>query len=170
MNSFRPTRPIPFACKQKAAPAVLEHPGAWPEPVKEVPTMQAYATAERLPLGDQLHTLDRTTAHRAGVAGDSDRALIDQILSRLADLVVERLMERTAAQNSDHASEWLDARSAAEYLGIHRDTLRKLAAQRAIPTHQDGPGCKLYFRRDELDEWRRTARPMRAAAALRAVS
>jgi excisionase family DNA binding protein len=66
----------------------------------------------------------------------------------------------------------LDARGAAEYLGVHRDTLRKLAAQRAIPTHQDGPGCKLYFRRDELDEWRRTARPMRAAGALavRAVS
>jgi excisionase family DNA binding protein len=79
-------------------------------------------------------------------------------------------MERTDAHDDDHASTWLDARAAAEYLGVHRDTLRKLAAQRAIPTHQDGPGCKLYFPRDELDEWRRSARPMRAAAALRAVS
>jgi excisionase family DNA binding protein len=97
-------------------------------------------------------------------------ALIDQILGRLADLVVDRLMERTDTQSNDQASAWLDARGAAEYLGIHRDTLRKLAAQRAIPTHQDGPGCKLYFRRHELDEWRRTARPMRAATALRPVS
>lgn len=53
-------------------------------------------------------------------------------------------MERTEAKSSDHASERLDARGAAEYLGVHRDTLRKLAAQRAIPTHQDGPGCNLY--------------------------
>ncbi|MGN6869286.1 MAG: helix-turn-helix domain-containing protein [Solirubrobacteraceae bacterium] len=79
-------------------------------------------------------------------------------------------MERTDARTSEQASEWLDARGAAEYLGVHRDTLRKLAAQRAIPTHQDGPGCKLFFRRDELDEWRRSARPMRAAGVLRSVS
>jgi len=76
------------------------------------------------------------------------------------------LMQRTDARSSDHVSAWLDARGAAEYLGVHRDTLRKLAAQRAIPTHQDGPGCKLFFRRDELDEWRRSARPMRAATAV----
>jgi excisionase family DNA binding protein len=131
--------------------------------------MQAYATSERLPLGDQLRTLDRTSSRTAVVAGDPDGGLIDQILGRIADLVVERLMERTDAQGGDQASAWLDARGAAEYLGVHRDTLRKLAAQRAIPTHQDGPGCKLYFRRDELDEWRCTARPTRAATALRAV-
>jgi excisionase family DNA binding protein len=64
--------------------------------------------------------------------------------------------------------EWMDARSAAEYLGVHRDTLRKLAAERAVPVHQDGPGCKLYFRRDELDEWRRTSPGGRSR--LRAVS
>ena len=80
-------------------------------------------------------------------------------------------MARTEAQTADHASVWLDARSAAEYLGIHRDTLRKLAAQRAIPNHQDGPGCKHYFLRDELDEWRCCARPTASAAAqLTAVS
>ena len=50
--------------------------------------------------------------------------------------------------------EWLDSREAAEYLGLHRDTLRKLAAERAIPAEQEGPGCKLFFRRSALDEWR----------------
>jgi excisionase family DNA binding protein len=92
-------------------------------------------------------------------------------LGRLADLVVDRLIECSATNGSDHAAEWLDARDAAAYLGIRRDTLRKLAAQRAIPTHQDGPRCKLYFRRDELDEWRRSTPPTRAVAtAVRAVS
>ncbi len=133
--------------------------------------MQAYATSKRLAPADQLRTLDRTSVPAAATAGDSDRSLIDQLLGRLADLVVDRLVECTAARTKEHSSAWLDARSAAEYLGIHRDTLRKLAAQRAIPTHQDGPGCKLYFRRDELDEWRRSARPTCSAdAQLRAVS
>jgi len=132
--------------------------------------MQGYASSKRLPLGDQLRAPDRTSARTVAMTGDSDPDLIDQILGRLADLVVDRLMGRTEAQSSEHASAWLDARSAADYLGVHRDTLRKLAAQRAIPTHQDGPGCKLYFRRDELDEWRRSSRPTRATAGLRAVS
>ncbi|HUA48697.1 MAG TPA: helix-turn-helix domain-containing protein [Solirubrobacteraceae bacterium] len=131
--------------------------------------MQAYATSERLSLGDELRTLDRTSV-RTATAADSNGTLFDHILGRLADLVVDRLMERSETQRSEHVSAWLDARGAAEYLGVHRDTLRKLAAQRAIPTHQDGPGCKLYFRRDELDEWRRSARPVRSAAALRAIS
>ena len=62
----------------------------------------------------------------------------------------------------------MDARAAAEYLRIHRDTLRKLAAERAVPVHQDGPGCKLFFRREELDDWRRSSgaarRRLRAVA------
>ena len=135
--------------------------------------MQAYATTERLPSGDKLTTYDRTPAapvRRAVAPNEAASGLFDELLGRLADLVVERLAAQTAADSSDHVSEWLDARAASAYLGIHRDTLRKLAAQRAIPAHQDGPGCKLYFRRDELDEWRRSARPTgRAARRLRAV-
>lgn len=133
--------------------------------------MQAYASKELLPLGGQLRTDDRRAARALATDAASDRALIDHALGRLADRVVDRLMERTEARRSNDATTWLDARSAAEYLGLHRDTLRKLAARRAIPTHQDGPGCKLYFRRDELNEWRRSARPLGSAAAqLRAVS
>lgn len=136
--------------------------------------MQAYATCEQAPLGDQLRTLDRTShpsVRQAAMVGNSEPALIDQLLGRLADLVVDRMIGRTAANTSGRADEWLDARAAAEYLGIHRDTLRKLAAQRAIPVHQDGPRCKLYFNRGELDDWRRSAPSTRAATnVLRAVS
>jgi len=71
-------------------------------------------------------------------------------------------VERTEASVHQPADDWMDARGAAAYLDIHRDTLRKLAAERAVPVHQDGPGCKLYFHRDELDEWRRTSRAPRS--------
>ena len=77
-------------------------------------------------------------------------------------------MARAGAETDQPPDEWMDARAAAVYLGIHRDTLRKLAAERAVPVHQDGPGCKLYFRRDELDDWRRSGRAPRSQ--LRAVA
>jgi excisionase family DNA binding protein len=130
--------------------------------------MQAYATSERAPLGDQLRALDQSSAASGGavVGCDSVPTLIDQILGRLADLVLDRLMQQSAASTDDATGGWMDTRGAAAYLGIHRDTVRKLAAQRAIPTHQDGPRCKLYFRRDELDEWRRSARPTCAGTPL----
>jgi excisionase family DNA binding protein len=52
-------------------------------------------------------------------------------------------------------------------LGIHRDTLRKLAAEKAIPSEQDGPNCKLYFRRSDLDAWRLAGgRPRHLATTL----
>jgi len=121
--------------------------------------MEAYAYARPFPHANQLCACQPAapTADAAATAG-ADPSMIDQLLRQLADLVVDRLTERTAVDR-DRREQWFDARSAAEYLGMHRDTLRKLAAQRAIPTHQDGPRCKLYFRRDELDEWRLTATP-----------
>jgi excisionase family DNA binding protein len=129
--------------------------------------MQAYATMERPATGQSLHILSPTPQ---GVAGDVPaQVLLDQLLGRLVDLVADRLLERTAAPSAAQASDWMDAREAAAYLAIHRDTVRKLAAQRVIPAHQDGPRCKLYFRREELDDWRRSARPM-STPRLRAVS
>jgi excisionase family DNA binding protein len=77
-------------------------------------------------------------------------ALVDKLVARVAAAVVEHL----GRASSDDSAEWLDSRGAAEYLGVHRDTLRKLAAEQAIPVHQDGRGCKLFFRRSDLDEWR----------------
>jgi excisionase family DNA binding protein len=136
--------------------------------------MQAYATVEPPTTGQRLRAVDPmppASGRQDFTGGDSDTALLDGLLGRLADLVADRLLARTAATKDAHAGEWLDAHDAAAYLGMHRDTLRKLAAQRSIPVHQDGPRCKLYFRRDELDDWRRsTPATRRTAASLRAAS
>jgi excisionase family DNA binding protein len=92
--------------------------------------------------------------------------LLDQIADRLAAVITERLLV-----SDNRPDEWLDSRHAAEYLGVHRDTLRKLAAERAIPSEQDGPGCKLYFRRSELDAWRNGGgRPRHLASTLASVA
>jgi excisionase family DNA binding protein len=133
--------------------------------------MQSYVTAERLTLGGQSPSVQPRgsgLAPQAAASTTSDSSLIDQLLGRLADLVVDRLMARAGTDADQPADEWMDARAAAVYLGVHRDTLRKLAAERAVPVHQEGPGCKLYFRRDELDDWRRSGRAPRSQ--LRAVA
>ena len=133
--------------------------------------MQSYATAQRLTMGGQLQSrrpIGSAATPQAPPTTELESALIDQLAGRLADLVVDRLTARAAADTNQRTDEWMDARTAAIYLGIHRDTLRKLAAERAVPVHQDGPGCKLYFRRDELDGWRRSGRSPRRQ--LRAVA
>ena len=91
--------------------------------------------------------------------------LLDEFIAELAERVAQRIADKAPAAR-DSVDEWLDSRHAAEYLGVHRDTLRKLAAERSIPSEQDGPGCKLYFRRSDLDAWRHGGgRPRRLALA-----
>jgi len=131
--------------------------------------MQAYAATARLGSSTRPPSSDPPTTR--AIPRESPRrpdgALIDELLGRLADLVVDRLVERSDT-STQPADDWMDAREAAAYLGVHRDTLRKLAAERTVPVHQDGPGCKLYFNRDELDEWRRASKA--PLSRLRAVS
>jgi excisionase family DNA binding protein len=120
--------------------------------------MAAYATPRpELAGGSSRHEGDRigplTFDHAAG------SSLFDALIDQLAERVAERLAavtSRSHAREQGDTDEWLDSRHAAEYLGVHRDTLRKLAAERAIQSEQDGPNCKLYFRRSDLDSWRRT--------------
>lgn len=95
---------------------------------------------------------------------DIGAALVTQLVNQFADRVAAAVAQRLA-HGATRDDEWYDSRHAAEYLGVHRDTLRKLAAERTIPAEQDGPGCKLYFRRSDLDTWRRSGgRPRHLAS------
>lgn len=89
-------------------------------------------------------------------AGTPEPAIphIGGILEQFIEVLAERVAERLQAAPEVEA-EWLDTRGAAVHLGIHRDTVRRLAAEQALPSEQDGPGCKLFFRRSDLDAWRR---------------
>jgi excisionase family DNA binding protein len=123
--------------------------------------MAAYATAERTArTAVPVAAADIAPATTAPVLGAS----FDSLLDHLAECVAERVAARLAAP-ATAGDEWLDTREAAEYLGVHRDTVRRLAAERVMPSEQEGPGCKLFFRRSDLDAWRCGAR-----ASLRLVS
>ena len=119
--------------------------------------MPAYATALRqssspAPLASS-EPYDRRPAEPGRQT--SRAAVLDDLISALADRIAEAVAARIVQTPGDVVPEWLDSRGAAEYLGLHPDTVRKLAAERAIPAEQDGPGCKLFFLRRDLDEWRR---------------
>jgi excisionase family DNA binding protein len=145
--------------------------------------MAAYATQQREPSA-RAHSsssnrlevaLTRAISGPAssptrGAAALAESAILDQLLDHIADRLAAVITARLVVSDN-RLDEWFDSRHAAEYLGVHRDTLRKLAAERAIPSEQDGPGCKLYFRRSDLDAWRNGGgRPRHLAATLSAVA
>jgi excisionase family DNA binding protein len=133
--------------------------------------MAAYATT-RLSLAAErpAHNAHKGIEPTSALDIAAGSSVLDAVIDQLAARVVERLVaaiERPLAGASTGQDEWFDSRHAADYLGIHRDTLRKLAAERAIPCEQDGPNCKLYFRRADLDAWRLAGgRPRHLATTL----
>lgn len=76
-------------------------------------------------------------------------ALVERIACRTAEL----LREQTTAEASDP---WMDTTEAAAYLHVSPSRLRALAAAGTIGSEQDGPSCKRYYRRSDLDRWRQS--------------
>jgi excisionase family DNA binding protein len=147
--------------------------------------MSAYVTPKRQSFGSPLRlelsapaTSGRALSTSSGAAypglrtdhgGVGEGTTVELVLDWLADRIVAAVADRVGDGLAEQRDEWLDSREAAEYLGLHRDTLRRLAAARAIPSEQDGPRCKLFFRRAALDEWRQSggrARHLTAVADL----
>lgn len=98
-------------------------------------------------------------------------SLLDVILAELEKQpdAVEAFAERLAPRVATHVAAlllaaktqpdgWLDSKGAAAYLGISKAALHRHTAERTIPFEQDGPGCKLFFKRSKLDVWRRGER------------
>ncbi|HEV3319491.1 MAG TPA: hypothetical protein VG053_07145 [Solirubrobacteraceae bacterium] len=81
-------------------------------------------------------------------------ALDDVALDKLADRLAPRLVARATHTTTPLEDRWLPTVEAAGYLGLSLHALHKLTAAQAIPFEQEGPGCKLWFRRSALDAWR----------------
>lgn len=76
------------------------------------------------------------------------RAELEALIKELVAAEVARRL----ADNGD-AGDFMDIVAAAAYLGVTVERLRKLKARGEIPYYQDGPNCRVHFRRVELDEW-----------------
>jgi excisionase family DNA binding protein len=80
---------------------------------------------------------------------------LDLYAERLAPLLDRVNVRRRSEEPADSEPDrWLSAKDAARHLGLSLNALYKLTRAGEIPFEQDGPMCKLWFRRSELDDWR----------------
>lgn len=78
----------------------------------------------------------------------ADERARGELLALLADVV--------PAPADAVADGWMTTGQAAEYLGITKDALYKLTSARRVPFEQDCEGGRCFFKRSELDAWRRS--------------
>jgi hypothetical protein len=97
-------------------------------------------------------------------------AIVDALRADDVALDELRALISIEAPSPPEPDAWMTAREAAAYLGfasVH--PLHKLTAARTIPFAQDAPGCRLFFKRSDLDDWRRSGglRPVASDAVPR---
>jgi excisionase family DNA binding protein len=86
----------------------------------------------------------------SGIAVSIPAAVVDDLVAAVAERVLDTLTL------PDHAApwpEWMSVESAARYMDVSPERLRKLVARREVPFHQEGRRCRVLFRRRDLDEW-----------------
>ena len=72
------------------------------------------------------------------------------IEATLARLVQEAVDQALAVRTDDRP---MDSKAAAEYLGVSRRRMHDLVNEGRLPRRSDGPGCKLWFARADLDAY-----------------
>lgn len=84
------------------------------------------------------------------------RAVLDALNSEALDELARVLAPRLAGLLDTSTDDgWIDAKAAAIYVGLTPAALYRHTAARTIPFEQDCPGGKCWFKRSELDAWRR---------------
>ncbi len=87
------------------------------------------------------------------VLGGDERAL-----RRLAELLAP-YMPTPAVDVVTDEDRWMNSKEAAEYAGTSRHALHKAMAAREVHFEQDTPGGRAWFKRGDIDAWRRGERP-----------
>jgi excisionase family DNA binding protein len=73
----------------------------------------------------------------------------DDALAALMDALGEDVHQ------GDGFPEWMNVTTAAAYLDVSVQRLRKLVATKQIPFVQEAPACRIFFSRSDLDRWMR---------------
>lgn len=86
------------------------------------------------------------------MAGSMHAIADSAAIETLAEILAEKVVARLPREGEDR---WITSKEAADYLALPISTLRKLTAAGAVPFSQDVAGGRCYFKRGELDRWRR---------------
>jgi excisionase family DNA binding protein len=76
--------------------------------------------------------------------------LVDALATEVSDRILQRLVNQPG---HEPWPEWMAIDTAARYLDVSPQRLRKQVARREIPYHQEDKGCRILFRRTDLDDW-----------------
>lgn len=85
-----------------------------------------------------------------------DPTELEALAEVLAEPVAQRVLDRLGEVGGE--DRWLTSAEAARYLGMTMHAFHRHTAAGTIPCAQDGPGCKMWFKRADLDAWRTGAR------------
>ena len=92
-----------------------------------------------------------TAPPRRAVAITLPPDVVDVIVAEVTKLVIlEGAETRLAAAEQP---EFMSVETAARYLDVSPERIRKLQARGKIPYYQESVGCRVLFRRADLDEW-----------------
>lgn len=87
---------------------------------------------------------------REALADPGMRAEVRALFDGLEDSVAS-----AAVAEAPRDEGWLNTQQAAKYLGTTPNALHKATAARTLRFVQNCPGGRCYFRREDLDAWRR---------------
>ena len=73
---------------------------------------------------------------------------------RAAEIVREELRTEQEARTPGAWPEWMTLRTAAKYLDLTEPAARHLVKEGQLPYFQARKGCRIEFRRSELDQWK----------------
>lgn len=71
---------------------------------------------------------------------------------RLRAELREELLTELRDHHADSWPGWLDVPTAARYMSVSPERVRKLIAARRLPFSQEGPGCRVLIERRALDD------------------
>jgi excisionase family DNA binding protein len=88
------------------------------------------------------------------VAGDGEkwRSDVQALEGLLSYLLGENLPQRTEATTVTKLSQYMHTAEAAEYLGVHHNTIRNWAARGDLPMHRNPVNGYRLFKRTDLDK------------------
>lgn len=79
--------------------------------------------------------------------------LSDALAEIKAQIKAELLAELRGSPEAEPWPEWLSIETASRYLDVPVGRLRKLVARNQIPFHQEAKGCRVTFRKRDIDAW-----------------
>jgi excisionase family DNA binding protein len=76
-----------------------------------------------------------------------------EFVEAVAECVAVQLGRQEARPQVADWPEYMSVKTAARYLDLTEDAVRKLYERDEVPVYQEAPGCRVRFRRSDIDAY-----------------